>query len=368
MNPIGRYCELNGLPEISDLRPGLDFRNPQYRREVFLRFYEFHLKYRAHAGAVYYAFPYLFERLGMDMEQRLWFTFINGCSQNVITTYLIWEQFPNLRSVAANPDRLTAWFRHHYPKLGWDTDRRYVKNQFETCVKNYIGNLRGRPQLEFFSELCASGDPYKNFKTVWDKVITDFYLFGRLATFSYTEYLRIAGLPLDCDSLFLDDISGSKSHRNGLCKVLGRDDMDWWKEPVTYTPEWISYLTAEGEALLSEARARFNHPDLSYFTLETTLCCYKSWHRPNRRYPNVYNDMFHGRILYATKQWKDANRFGIFWDCRRASLPRHLLLEYNPKDVGVDPVKQNHYLKTGQVIMMDREWECFANQYNDYTR
>lgn len=33
---IGRYCELQGLPEVRELTPGLDFRLPQYRREVFL--------------------------------------------------------------------------------------------------------------------------------------------------------------------------------------------------------------------------------------------------------------------------------------------------------------------------------------------
>lgn len=32
------------------------------------------------------------------------------------------------------------------------------------------------------------------------------------------------------------------------------------------------------------------------FTLESALCTYKSWHRPNRRYVNVYSDMLHGRI------------------------------------------------------------------------
>jgi len=42
---IGIFCELSGVKEESDLVPGLDFRLHEYRREVFLRFYEFHLKY-----------------------------------------------------------------------------------------------------------------------------------------------------------------------------------------------------------------------------------------------------------------------------------------------------------------------------------
>ena len=53
---LGRRCALDGEAEVSALRAGLDFRLPRYRREVFLRFYEFHLRHRAHPGCVYYLF------------------------------------------------------------------------------------------------------------------------------------------------------------------------------------------------------------------------------------------------------------------------------------------------------------------------
>jgi hypothetical protein len=363
---IGRYCDINGEQEVSNLEYGLDFRQPKYRREVFLRFYEFHLKYKAHAGAIYYTFPYLHKELKMTTEQRLWFAFINGCSQNVISTYLIFEQFPSLESF--NLQDFNRWFRTNYEKIGWDTDRRYVKNSLDKCILSYIENLNGRSQEQFYNDILTTTDKYKNFELLWEYVINNFYTFGRLATFSFIEFLKVSGLNVDCNSLFLDDISGSKSHRNGLCKVLGRDDMDWWKNDVTYSKDYISWLSKEGELLLNDARARYDHPDLSYFTLETTLCCYKSWHRPNRRYPNVYNDMFYERIKYASKKWNNKNKFDIFWDCRKESLPKHLLLEYTPKDYGLNPVKQNHYLNTGQVIMMDKEWECFSNNYNEYTK
>jgi hypothetical protein len=38
---IGRYTTINNQPEVSTLTAGLDFRQPQYRREVFLNFYDF---------------------------------------------------------------------------------------------------------------------------------------------------------------------------------------------------------------------------------------------------------------------------------------------------------------------------------------
>ncbi len=45
---VGRYCLLRQEEEERDLRGVTDFRPPRYRREVFLRFYEFHLENRSH--------------------------------------------------------------------------------------------------------------------------------------------------------------------------------------------------------------------------------------------------------------------------------------------------------------------------------
>jgi len=214
-----------------------------------------------------------------------------------------------------------------------------------------------------FNSVCDTNDLGTNFKQTWDLVKNNFMSFGRLSTFSYLEYLRIQGLPLDCNDLFLEDIGGSRSHRNGVCKVLGRDDLDWWKEKVTYDQPTIEWLKKEANELFLEAKERINHNDVSLFTLESTLCCYKSWHRPNRRYPNVYMDMMRDRIEYAESQWGD--KFQMFWDMRKDCLPKHLRIEDNPWDVGLRPAKQNHYRETGEVILMDKEWSCFKNSYED---
>jgi hypothetical protein len=367
---IGRYTTINNQPEVSTLTAGLDFRQPQYRREVFLNFYGFHLKYKAHPGAVYYTMPYISWALNYTQEQKLWMAFINGCSQNIVTTKTILDEFPDV--TAYNHKDFNKWFREHYQKLGWDTDRRYVKNKLEEVIEHYIAQLGERTQYEYFEQAMGTQDPHTNFENLWQNVMTNFHTFGRLATFSYLEYLRIVGLNLDCNSLFLDDIDGSKSHRNGLCKVLGRDDLDWHQKTnpnfTGYTPQQIEWLKTEGELLLNDAKEKFKdepfYNDISYFTLESTLCCYKSWHRPNRRYPNVYNDMFYGRIVNAEKKWAGQKDFSIFWDARKKYLPAKLRLEDNWQDCGLKPEKQNHYLHTGQVIMMDDEYPHFVNQFN----
>jgi hypothetical protein len=369
----GRYCELTGVPEVQNLQAGMDFRKPEHRREVFLRFYEFHLKYRAHPGCVYFVVPHLYKTFKWEREARLWFAFINGNTQNPVTSWIIFKRFQDFAKLKTAD--LEKWFNYEFKRLAFDTDRRHQKSGFMDSVRCYQ-KLTHREQEEFFLGFINAEDQYENFRWAWDVVRNQFYSFGRLASFSYLEYLRIVRLNLDCDRLFLEDVSGSKSHRNGLAKVLGRDDLDWHDSNPTgfdgkYTPEMLEWLNTEASLLLDAARQRvIGKPyayDVSYFTLESTLCTYKSWHRPNRRYPGVYLDMFHDRIKQAELKWPEED-FGLFWDARKTYLPAHLRLEDNPADVGVKPEKQNHYRQTGQVIMMDRFDSVFQNDYNDRRR
>jgi hypothetical protein len=375
---IGRYSDINNVKEISKLEYGMDFRDPIYRREVFLRFYEFHLANNSHPGAVYFAFPELAKLYNQTMEQKLWMAFINGCSQNIVTTDIIYEKFPSVKDLDIN--KLDEWWNvnhiHFKAGSGWDSDRKYFKigkTGFPQCVASYKAQVDkyGSQQKMFEAQFCSSNDKFQNFRNVWDFVRDNFLSFGRLSTFSYLEYLRIQGLNLDCDSLFLKDISGSKSHRNGLCKVLGRDDLDWWDAKEShnpnftgYTQETLEWLELEGAKLLNEASKRIDHVDVSYFTLESTLCCYKSWYRPNRRYPNVYMDMFYNRIKYAESEWPERN-FEHFWKMRKDRLPESLRLEVMSNDPGLSKEKQNHFRLTGQPIMMDGFWSEFKNDFND---
>ena len=369
---IGRYSELNNIKEVENLEVGMDFRKPEYRREVFKRLYQFNLKYNAHAGFVYGAFPYLNEKLKLDEEQKLWLGFINGCSQNIVTSWIIFQEFPDLKNLDTN--KLEDWWNKNYIKFivgkGWDLDRRYFKigkTGLVNCVKSYKEQVdKYGSQYKMFSAICSFNDKFKNFERLWAFIRDKLLSFGRLSTFSYSEFLRLQGVNVDCNELFLDDISGSRSHRNGLCKVLGRDDLDWWKTKVTYSKEIISWLNKEAEILFKEMQDRLEHKDLSFYTFETALCNYKSMHRPDRRYPNVYNDMFYNRVKYAQNMWKDKYDFDLFWQMRKDLLPKELRLEDNSKDFGLHPYKQNFYLNTGQVIMMDKEWDCFKNDYNDY--
>ena len=147
------YAEKNNIEDVRELESGMDFRKPEYRREVFMRFYEFHLKYKAHAGAVYYAIPYLFKYLGATKEQQLWMLYLNGCTQNIITTYFIFREFPDVHTI--NLSKLSDFMNEKWKFLQWDMDRRYAKAKTVEMVGNYKEIVKGG-QVEFFSGLTGS--------------------------------------------------------------------------------------------------------------------------------------------------------------------------------------------------------------------
>lgn len=340
-----------------ELQAGSDFREARYRPEVFLRFYTWTLKYRSHPGGVYYVLPYLADQLGWDAEQRAWCAFLNGNTQNPVTTLL-------LMSAGDRPDKaeaVVAFWRRHYANLLFDTDRRHQKSKLEEAVDGYVAAV-GDSQERFWQRAASGG-----WEGVWRAAYALPHM-GRLSAWSYLEYLRIlrvGGVP-DADTLMLGDRSGSRSHRNGLCLVAGMDDWIWWDYNPGfgghYDREVLKELEDRAAGLLYQARQRNpEHPDVGYLTLESAFCTYKSWHRPNRRYPGVYNDLLYDRLRHAEARF--GNRFGIIWDARRAALPEHLRLEDSPLDPGAVPAKQNWYRETGQPIMMARDWGCFENGF-----
>nr|DAX49910.1 MAG TPA: hypothetical protein [Caudoviricetes sp.] len=313
----------------------VDWRLPENRREAFMRFYGYHLRYKAHPGMVYLWLPYLSESLGLSLSERAWLTWLNGNTQNPVTSFLILREAPS----AKHWRKAVDFVSDNYTRLQWDTDRRYHKSKFGEATERLVGSI-GTEDWDI---------PWANAATIgWEGVWSfarSLPYMGRLSAWSMAEYARILldGIP-DSYSLMLDDKSGSKSHRNGLCILLGYDAAYWsWEDAKPHLADAMLL----GEDLLEEARQRFPEcgDDVSYLTLESALCTYKSWHKPNRRYPGVYSDMSVDRLLWAEERW--GKEFQPFWDSRMESLPSPLLSEWNAEDPGLSRQKQNLYLETG---------------------
>ncbi len=253
---------------------------------------------------------------------------------------------------ADGPDAVAFWNRN-YHLLEWDTDRRHQKARFGEATAGWAA--AGTRRAAGWAAAAAHGWP-----AVWRYALGQPHM-GRLSAWSMIEYARLLlpNIP-DADGLLLHDREGSRSHRNGLAVIDGRDAAYWTAADVT--PEHLHRLTALGADLLHEARRRNpGHADVGYLTIESALCTYKSWHKPRRRYPNVYADMGYLRLLRA--QGRFGRRFDVLWQARREALPAGLRLEDTPHDPGVCAVKQNHYLDTGQVVMMDRDWPDLASTF-----
>lgn len=348
---------------MPELKAGDDFRRVEHRREVFLRFYEWSVKYRSFPGGVHYVLPYVAEALELDLEQRYWLAWLNANTQNPVTSLILLQAAPRLRDW----EKAVSLWREGYRTLDWDTDRRYHKARFEDAVRGYTSAVDCSctlPQHRYFRG--AGGD-----WTGWWERAFALPTMGRLSTWSYLEYLRIllgpAAVP-DADTLMLEDIPGSRSHRNGLCWVEGISEWVVDKQlghssvtdAIYKDPVRLAYLGRAAYKIWTEARERTG-AEANLLSLESALCTYKSWHKPNRRYPGVYNDMLYNRLVTAENRW--GRRFGVIWDARRAALPARLRLEDQPYDPGLCPAKQNWYLQHGEIINMTEDWPCFRNGF-----
>jgi hypothetical protein len=333
-----------------------DYRLKENRREAFLKFYEFHLRYRSHPGGVYQLIPYFSEKYKWSTETCLWAASLNALTQYWPTTIALMQRAPAPLN-EAEWVKFDEWFQSSWYSLPFDSDRKWQKVECPKAVRVLSEKAKEYGSLQNF----YTGD----FKTLWGRARNELHSLGRLGAWSGLEFIKIAGrgvLDFEYDTLMLRDMSGSKSHRNGLCILLGHDELDWHDKlnpefDGKYSGKMLSWLEREGEALLVECRGLFKYEDfiadVGYETLESALCCYKSWHRPNRRYPSVYNDMLYSRLL-ETAEKNPSLDLTPFWEARAKYLPERLRIECNKEhpqygSKTLSKKLQNLYRETGQI-------------------
>lgn len=335
----------------------IDWRLPENRREAFQRSYTFSLTHQNFPGMVYPMLPAIAEHFNLDADGRAWLAWLNGNTQNVVTSYLILEHAPEPKYWSS-----AIWFwNRNFKTLEWDTDRRHQKAKFGAATEEWFFEHGDRPADGW---LAAAE---KGWEHAWRHAIGQPYM-GRISAWSMYEFAKIL-LPEipDVGEWFLKE-SSSRSHRNALCLLSGYDDAWGWdreQSDIPFMLDLLPQLHDLAEDLLDEAKTRnFGHhmgadpkrtasrihPHVSRLTLESALCTFKSWHKPNRRYPNVYADMMYGRIKKA--EARTGRSLDLLWDIRRDTLPAYLRLEDNWHDPGLCPAKQNHFRETGEIPVL----------------
>jgi hypothetical protein len=306
----------------------IDYRLPENRGEYFDSLYKMNLQYGVMPGLVYLYLPELAKRYEWDMEQKLWFAFLNGMTQNPITSLRLFTRLPSVPPVEATLVNFEKWFNEEWDTLQFDTDRRYQKRDTVQAIKVYAALVAEHGS----QEAMLTG---KTYEELWALVSKKYYSFGRLSSFSYLEYVKIMGAGAECTDLHFEDKSGSKSHRNGMMFLFGLDHMVWDKRADngfdgSYDlKKLVPWLNTKADEYLTEFYTKlYPHWAVGKFTLESNLCTFKN-HFFGRRYPGVYADMAWERITWADEKGQDAFTL-VFKDMRSQLLPAWLRWECEP--------------------------------------
>lgn len=335
----------------------VDWRLPENRREAFQRFYSFHLKYKSHPGMVYSFLPAIAEAFDLDDDGRAWLAWLNGNTQNPAMSLLLLEAAPH----PGEWQKAVDFWNEHFKLMDFDTDRRHQKSKFGEATEKWAMGFGYAP-----AEAWAMVGQAEGWKGTWAYANSQPYM-GRLSAWSMMEYARIllgAETVPDMGDWLLKDKSGSRSHRNGIAVVAGYE-ATFWDAEIPDMLGLVGDLEIYADNLLAEARLR--NPavwEIGRLTMESALCTYKGWHKPNRRYPNVYADMAYLRIKKAEARF-GKGRFDLLWQARRQDLPWYLRLEDVPYDPGLVAVKQNHYLETGEVPVMYHDYPDMKSSFDD---
>lgn len=307
----------------------MDYRLKQNRKQAFIDWYAWSLKY-GDCDPPIWLLNYLFKRYEHNVEQKLWIAWIYGTTYHLPTAWVIWNEFPDFELVGL--DRLKQWNNENYKRLRYQTDTKYNKGflpqQFES-YKNWIGN---KTQIEKFGEL-------KTFDNVWNSVIKNLYKFGRYSTWFYMQTLNeCVGLNLIPKDLKLDDYSGSKSHRNGLCYALGLDD--WINKKLNRTE--IAYLETESIQMQNTIRTNYKLSGNPY-KMETALCSFKKIFRKKQgRYLGYYLDRQAEEIAQVQADGWKGIEWDVFWQARTETLHPDLY-----SSIKIKPHLYSQFLDTG---------------------
>jgi hypothetical protein len=323
----------------------MDYRLEQNRKEAFIRWYAWSLKYDDCDPAVW-ATNYLNSRYEHNDEQRLWLAWLYGNTYQLPTAWVLMNEFPDFE--LATVDRMTEWNTANYKRLRYQTDTKWNKGHLPTMFASYQQFIGGRTQREKLESYYGDNEE-ENFDNLWQSVKSGLHKFGRYSTWFYLQHLKhTAGVRINPTSLMLDDYDGSRSHRNGLLYALGQEDSVDRK----LTAAEYGNLESQAYEILCETKTRF--PELSssvdYFTMETCLCSFKKIFREKHgRYLGYYLDRQGEEISKAeTDGWYGID-WNVLWQAREETIDLRL-----DNRRGIDKEKFSSFVRTGRLENL--EW------------
>ncbi len=314
----------------------MDYRLKENRKQAFVDWFGWSLEIEDCDSALY-MLNYFFDRFEFNIEQKLWIAWIYGTTYNFPTAYIIWNEFPDMELVGL--DRLEKWNNENYKRLRYQTDTKWNKGHLPSQFVSYKKWVNGRKQIDAFNDILTD-DPFVNFQRLWDEVNT-WHKYGRYMSWFYIQTLKqTCGINVDIDNLWLGDYSGSRSHRNGLCFALGKDE---WVDK-TLDKKQVEWMENKGSEILLEVREKYpsQSKKADYFAMETCLCSFKKLFRKrDGRYLGYYLD----RQAKEIKQVEEDGWIGIdwnpLWQCRSELIKKEYLTN------NINKSKMEIFLNTG---------------------
>jgi hypothetical protein len=295
-----------------------DYRLKENRKEAFLYWCYWSLKYKDCDPALW-LLNYLFDRFEHNLEQKYWICWIYGTTYHLPTAWIIWNEFPDYHLVDQN--RLEDWNNKNYKRLRYQNDTKYNKGylpqQFKSYKKWVMYNNPSNYQHKRFENLINKN----SFKIIWDSINNNLYKFGRYSTWYYLQTLKdCIGLSINVNDLKLNDYSGSKSHRNGLCFALGKDE--WVNKKLSN--DCIEYLEYEAKNIKNDLFKKYK-TNIDFYSMETCLCSFKKIFRKSKgRYLGYYLDRQATEIKKVEQDDWQGIDWQVFWDARNEMLEKKL--------------------------------------------
>ena len=268
-----------------------------------------------------YMINYFFDRFEFNQEQKYWYCWIYGTTYHFPTTYVIWNEFPDMELVGI--DRLKDWNDKNYKRLRYQVDTKWNKGHLPEqfiSYKNWVGNQSQHQKIQSL----LTGEPNDDFEIMW-KESKSWFKFGRYMAWFYLQVLKhCAAVNIEPQTLMLEDYAGSRSHRNGLCYALGENDLINQK----LNPQQLKDFTISSEQILKETKKKYPKLEkkLDYFAMETCLCSFKKLFRISRgRYLGYYHDRQAEEIQQVEQDGWIGINWKPLWEAREESIQKQYL-------------------------------------------
>lgn len=320
------------------------WKNSMDNRELFIKWYAWSTKYKDCDPSVWMT-NYLNKRYQHNDEERIWLCWLYGNTYYLPTSWVLKNEFPDYE--LATVDRITRWNDENYKRLRYQTDTKYNKGHLPSMFESYKKFFGNNQQRDVIESLYGDNES-QNFDNIWNAVNKHFHKFGRYTTWFYMQHLKhTAGIKINPTSLMLNDYSGSRSHRNGLCYALNKKD---WIDTKLSNKEY-EYLEAQSSDILIESKSRY--PDLSSefdnFTMETCLCSFKKIFREtSSRYLGYYLDRQSEEIQRVSSDNWNGIDWNVLWQARKETLDKRL-----DKRTGIDKNRFGEYIRSGSLSRLD---------------